>query len=74
MKQGIRLTVLLREFNGHSKHPLPTAQETIVYTWTSPDGQYQNQIDYILCSPMDCSTPGFPVHHQIPESTQTYVH
>ena len=21
------------------------------YTWTSPDGQYQNQIDYILCSP-----------------------
>ena len=20
------------------------------YTWTSPDGQYQNQIDYILCS------------------------
>ena len=22
----------------------------IFYTWTSPDGQYQNQIDYILCS------------------------
>ena len=22
----------------------------ILYTWTSPDGQYQNQIDYILCS------------------------
>ena len=21
-----------------------------VYTWTSPDGQHQNQIDYILCS------------------------
>ena len=20
------------------------------YTWTSPDGQYQNQIEYILCS------------------------
>ena len=20
------------------------------YTWTSPDGQYENQIDYILCS------------------------
>ena len=20
------------------------------YTWTSPDGQYQNQIDYVLCS------------------------
>ena len=23
---------------------------------------------------MDCSTPGFPVHHQLPESTQTYIH
>ena len=22
----------------------------ILYTWTSPDGQYQNQTDYILCS------------------------
>ena len=27
-----------------------------------------------LCDPMDCSTPGLPVHHQLPESTQTHVH
>ena len=27
-----------------------------------------------LCDPMDCSTPGFPVHHQLPEFTQTHVH
>ena len=27
-----------------------------------------------LCNPMDCSTPGFPVHHQFPEVTQTHVH
>ena len=27
-----------------------------------------------LCSPMDCSTPGFPVRHQLPELTQTHVH
>ena len=26
-----------------------------------------------LCEPMDCSTPGFPVHHQFPELTQTLV-
>ena len=26
------------------------------------------------CDPMDCSTPGFPVHHQLPELTQTHVH
>ena len=27
-----------------------------------------------LCDPMDCSTPGFPVHHQPPELAQTDVH
>ena len=27
-----------------------------------------------LCDPMDCSTPGFPVHHQLPEFTQTHVY
>ena len=27
-----------------------------------------------LCHPMDCSMPGLPVHHQLPESTQTHVH
>ena len=27
-----------------------------------------------LCDPMDHSTPGFPVHHQLPEFTQTHVH
>ena len=27
-----------------------------------------------LCDPVDCSTPGFPVHHQLLEPTQTHVH
>ena len=27
-----------------------------------------------LCDSMDCSTPGFPVHHQLPEFTQIHVH
>ena len=27
-----------------------------------------------LCDPMDCCTPGLPVHHQIPEFIQTHVH
>ena len=27
-----------------------------------------------LCDPMDCSTPGFPVHHQLPEFAQIHVH
>ena len=27
-----------------------------------------------LCDPMDCSTPGFLIHHQLLELTQTHVH
>ena len=27
-----------------------------------------------LCDPMDCSMPGLPVHHQLPEFTQTHAH
>ena len=27
-----------------------------------------------LCAPMNHSTPGLPVHHQLPEFTQTHVH
>ena len=27
-----------------------------------------------LSDPMDCSKPGFPVHHQLPELTQPHVH
>ena len=31
------------------------------------------QLCLTLCCPMDCSTPGLPVHHQLPELTQTHV-
>ena len=27
-----------------------------------------------LCNPVDCSTPGVPIHHHLPELTQTYAH
>ena len=32
------------------------------------------QVCPILCDPMDCNMPGLPVHHQLPELTQTHVH
>ena len=32
------------------------------------------QLCLTLCDPMDCSTSGFPVHHQLPELTQSHVH
>ena len=31
------------------------------------------QLCMTLCDPMDCNTPGFPVHHQLLEFTQTHV-
>ena len=32
------------------------------------------QLCSTLCNPMDCSTPGLPIPHQLPEFTQTHVH
>ena len=32
------------------------------------------QLCLTLCDPMDCSMPGFPAQHQLPELTQTQVH
>ena len=32
------------------------------------------QLCLTICDPMNCSTSGLPVHHQLPEFTQTHVH
>ena len=32
------------------------------------------QLSPTLCDPLDSSTPGLPVHHQLLEFTQTHVH
>ena len=36
--------------------------------------QFSHSVMSTLCDPIDCSTPGFPVYHQLPEFTQTPVH
>ena len=36
--------------------------------------QFSSQSCPTLCDPMNLSTPGLPVHHQLPEFTQTHVH
>ena len=40
------------------------------------DSQFSSaaQLCLTLCDPMDCSMPGLPVHHQLPELAQTHVH
>ena len=43
--------------------------------WNTNTVQFSSvtQLCPTLCKPMDCSTPGLPVHHQLPEFTQTHV-
>jgi len=43
---------------------------------TVPFGKFSSvaQLCLTLCDSMNCSTSGLPVHHQLPEFTQTHVH
>ena len=41
-------------------------------TWSQSSSVAQSCLT--LCDPMNRSTPGLPVHHQLPEFTQTHVH
>ena len=49
-----------------------------ILEWGSPSSSLPfssvTQSSQTLCDPMNHSTPGLPVHHQLPESTQTHVH
>ena len=47
---GQRLTEFCQENTLVIANTLFQQQKRRLYTWTSPDGQYRNQIDYILCS------------------------
>ena len=47
---GQRLTEFFQENALVTTNALFTQHKRRLYTWISPDGQYQNQIDYILCS------------------------
>ena len=51
----------------HSKHMVLSLAHSSVQFGCSV-------VSHSLCNPMDCSTPGFPVHHRLPEPTQIHVH
>ena len=56
---------------GHPHQPL------VLSSWLWPSSvQFSSvaQLCPTLCNPMNYSTPGFLVHHQLPEFTQTHVH
>ena len=49
-KAGQRLTEFCQENTLVIANTLFQQHKRRLYTWTSPDGQYQSQTDYILCS------------------------
>ena len=53
---------------------LPSAWNSLATDSVSQPVSSATQSCPTLCNPMDCSTPGLPVHHQLPELTQTHVH
>ena len=59
----------------HTTSPLQLTLALCTFHWL-PSSQFSSiaQKCLTICDPMDCSTPGFPLHHQLPELTQTHVH
>ena len=45
-----------------------------IFLLVNQSGSSVTQLHLTLCDPEDCSTPGFPVHHQLPELVQIHVH
>jgi len=57
-----------------TQHFPPTEISIWLLTFSSVQFSSVAQSCLTLCDPMNHSTPGLPVHHQLPESTQTHVH
>ena len=56
------------------KQPIPLQSQPKQYRPTSAQFSSVARSCLTLCDPMNCSTPGLPVHHQLLEFTQTHVH
>ena len=45
-----------------------------ISNWSVTSAQFSSVSHVRLCDTMDCSTPGLPIHHQLPKLAQTHVH
>ena len=77
IKQTSRCVALLPDIFTPNMSPQPLTQ-CWAHIKCSTNGSVQfssvTQSCLTPCDPMNCSTPGLPVHHQLPEFTQTHVH
>ena len=60
--------------SNNSEIPLQIYSVQSVSLFSSVQFSSVTQLYSALCNPMNCSTPGLPVHHQLPEFTQTHFH
>ena len=64
----------------HQGKPFPetpiSQHQALAPAVSDPPPQFSSvaQSCLTVCDTIDCSTPGFPVHHQLPELAQTHVH
>ena len=65
-------TMILREEN--TDKTFSDTNRTNIFWGQSPKFSLVSQSHLTLGDPTDCSTPGFPVHHQLPELAQTHIH
>ena len=68
--------VLYLQVSRTAPSPGRTPNKNVLNRWLFPYLLFSSvtQSSTTLCDPMDCSTPGLPVHHQLPKFTQTHVH
>ena len=66
--------MIISQVSGESLGQLPSVSSWLLTGNYSRVSSVQLLSHVQLCDPMNCSTPGLPVHHQLPESTQTHVH
>ena len=76
MTTGKTIALTTRTFVGKVMCLLFITLFRFVTAFLSSSVQFSSvaQLCPTLCDPMNLSMPGLPVHHQLPESTQTHVH
>ena len=66
----ISVSLLLSRIQGYHYH----FSKFHIYTFSSVQFSSVAQLCPTLCDPINRSMPGLPVHHQLPEFTQTHAH
>ena len=75
-KKGTEKTSDIDIRRGMESAALTSLNKGVIYFFHSGSVHFSSvtQSCLTLCDPMDCSTPGFPVHHHYPVPAQTHVH